>query len=88
MARRSAKVMAMFANEPRPARIWIRAVFQLADGRTITRTVRRNFILYPGDDERHALVWHELTEELQAPEWDFPEGHGTLVEVLGSLRDG
>ena len=77
----------MYHNEPRAARIWIRGVFRLDSGRTITRTVRRDYTLFPGDDERPALVYHELIEEVTTAGWDFPEGHGTLVEILGAMQD-
>jgi hypothetical protein len=46
--------------------------------------VRRDFI---GDDERPANVLNELWEELRTVGHDFPEGHGTLVEILGSTSD-
>jgi hypothetical protein len=36
---------------PRDARIWIRGICQLPAGRQITRTVRRDFILLPGDSQ-------------------------------------
>ena len=29
----------------------------------------------------------DLLEELQSVGYDFPEGHGTLVEILGSMTD-
>jgi hypothetical protein len=74
-----------FHTEPHEARVWIRGVFQLSNGRQITRTVRRDFILQSGDNERPAIVFNALWEELQAVGHDFPEGHGTLVEILGSL---
>jgi hypothetical protein len=49
--------------------------------------VRRDFILQPSDDERPATVFNDLWEELQTAGYDFPEGHGTLVEVLDSMSD-
>jgi hypothetical protein len=78
---------APFSTEPREARIWIRGIFRLDSGQTITRTIRRDFTLHPGDDERPALVDHELVEEVTTAGWDFPEGHGTLVEILGTMQD-
>jgi hypothetical protein len=81
-------------NQPRPfytvppeACVWIRGVFQLPSGRQITRTVHRDFILRPGDDERPAIALNALWEELRTVGHDFSEGHGTLVEILGSMAD-
>ena len=78
----------MFHNEPREARVWIRGVFQLASGRTITRTVRREFTIHPGDDERVEIKYDDLLAEIESAGWEFPEGHGTLIEVLGAMHDG
>jgi hypothetical protein len=78
----------MDENEPRTARVWIRGVFRLASGQTITRTVRRNFVIRPGDDARPARMFDELLAEVQTVGWDFPEGRGTLIEFLGTMQDG
>jgi hypothetical protein len=85
-------VQQSFYAEPCAARVWIRSVFQLPSGRHAAqgapaRTVRRDFTLQPSDDERPATVFNDLWEELQTEGYDFPEGHGTLVEVLDSMSD-
>jgi hypothetical protein len=78
----------MYANEPRQARIWIRGVYRFDSGKTITRTVRREFVVHPGDDERVEIKYDDLLAEAQSAGWDFPEGHGTLVAFLGVMDDG
>jgi hypothetical protein len=77
-----------FYTVPRDAKVWIRGVFQLPNGRQITRTVRRDFIIQPGDDERPAIMFNDLWEELRTAGHNFAEGHGTLVEILGGMPDG
>jgi hypothetical protein len=76
-----------FYTEPREARVWIRGVFQLPNGCQITRTVRCDFTIQPGDDERPDIVFHDLWEELRTVGHVFPEGHGALVAILGSMAD-
>lgn len=68
-------------------RVWIRAVWRLPDGREITRTVKRDVAGDPKDDEHRAILFHELLEELRAVGCDFPEGHGALIEILGTMTD-
>jgi hypothetical protein len=78
----------MYHSEPRHAPVWIRGIFLLDNGTTITRTVRRDFVIQPGDDERPALVFHAFLAEIETAGWDFPEGHGTLAQLLGAMHDG
>jgi hypothetical protein len=50
--------------------------------------MRRDFTIQPDDEEeRAAIVYDALLEELQTTGYDFPEGHGTLVAILGSMSD-
>jgi len=80
-------------HEPREAKLWIRGVFQLPTGRHAAqrapaRTVRRDFIIQPDEEEeRAAIVYDALLEELQTAGYDFAEGHGALVQILGSMSD-
>jgi hypothetical protein len=68
-------------------RTWIRARWQFADGRLMTRTVKRAIAGDPEDTERRAVALYELLAELPAIGHDFPEGHGVLIEVLGTITD-
>jgi hypothetical protein len=82
----------LFSTEPRAERFWIRGIFQLLNGRHAAQratacTVRRDFTLNPGDDEWPAIVFNNLWEELQTVGYDFPEGHGILIAILGSMSD-
>jgi hypothetical protein len=82
----------MYPTEPVQHRVWIRGVFELPSGRQVAqrapaRSVRREYIVHPGDVERTAIIYDDLLEELQSVGYDFPEGHGTLVEILGSMTD-
>ncbi len=67
-------------------RIVVRGVWLLDDGRRITRTVHRFVLADPKDEERVAIIYGELIEEINAIGHEFPEGHADLVEVLGALR--
>jgi hypothetical protein len=68
-------------------RIWIRALWQLTDGRQITRTVKRELVSDPEDGERRAVALYEFLAELRELGHDFAEGHGVLLEELGMLTD-
>ena len=74
------------SDEP-TVRVWVRDVWQLASGRSITRTVKREVISDPDDAEHRSIVAHQFLEELHATGYDFPEGHARLTEILGMLTD-
>lgn len=75
-------------DEPRTVSIWLRGVFQLTNGRQITRTVRRQVRVEPDDraEECIAIALTELVDELRATGQDFAEGHSTLVQILGTAH--
>lgn len=75
-------------REPMSVNIWARGVYELPGGRWITRTVRQQVILDPEDatQERIAIALLELVDKLRAAGHDFPEGHGVLVELLGTAH--
>jgi hypothetical protein len=74
-------------DDPPRIRVWIRATWRLANGREITRTVKREVVGDPRDEERRAIVLRELLEEVQDAGYALPEGHGALVTVLGAMTD-
>lgn len=67
-------------------RIIVRGVWHLADGRRITRAVHRYVLADPKDEERAAIVYDALLEEVQAIGHDFPKGHAELEPMLGAVR--
>lgn len=75
-------------REPTSINVWARGVFQLASGRQMTRTVRKQVTLDPEDvtRERIAIALAELVDELRGVGHEFPEGHGVLVELLGTAH--
>lgn len=75
-----------FDHPPSSMRIWVRGIRQLPDGRQITRTVGREVPCEPGDVEHVLIALDALAEELAENGHRFPEGHGWLVEVLGTAH--
>ncbi len=73
--------------EERTVRVWVRAVWRLPTGREITRTVKREVAGDPEDSERRAVVLREFIDELHEVGYEFREGHGALVSMLGTLTD-
>jgi len=67
-------------------RVWVRAVWRLPSGREITRTVSREVAREPDDPERALIVLDALIKEVEAVGHPFREGHGRLVEVLGTAH--
>jgi hypothetical protein len=70
----------------------MRGVIQLPNGRYAgrraqARTVRRDFILQPGHDERPVIVYNDPWEKLQIVGHDRPEGHDRLVAILRRVPD-
>ncbi|MGI8961534.1 MAG: hypothetical protein ACR2IV_17590 [Bryobacteraceae bacterium] len=52
----------------------------------MTRAVTLRVTGDPTDEERVAIVYQELLEELYAG-YQFREGKGALIEILGSILD-
>jgi hypothetical protein len=77
-----------FSSEERTIADWVRGIFQLSDGRRITRTIRREVVIHPDDatGERLAIATTELQDELRHAGHGFPEGYGVLVEILGTAH--
>ena len=57
--------------EPLSFRLIVRGIFQFPDGRRLTRTVTRRVTGDPKDEERLAIVYQELLEELHSG-YPFP----------------
>lgn len=74
-------------DDPPRIRVWLRGRWALDDGREITRTAKREVAGEPDDAERRAIVLREFLEEVREIGYDFPEGRGVLVEVLGTMTD-
>lgn len=78
----------MIPVPPPPSfRLIVRGIFRLPDGHQITRTVVRDIDGDPAGDERLAIAYQELLEELRATGHAFREGRATLVELLGAMHD-
>jgi hypothetical protein len=69
------------------ARVWVRGRWRLPNGREITRTAKREVQTAPDDMEHRLVVLHDFLEELLATGLDLPEGHGEIVEILGTMTD-
>lgn len=61
----------------------VRGIFSFSNGKSLTRTVTREILGDPGDEERIAIAYQELLEELHAG-YPFREGKGVLIELLGA----
>jgi hypothetical protein len=75
-----------FDHPPSTFRVWVRGIWQLPGGRRITRTVSREIVCEPGDEERILIAFDALVEELRAEGHLVPQGRGQLVEVLGTAH--
>lgn len=71
--------------EPPSFRLIVRGIFEFPDGRRLTRTVTRRVTGDPENEERVAIVYQELLEELHAG-YSFREGQGILIEIIGAAR--
>ncbi len=73
------------SDEPPAVPFWVRGVFRLDDGREITRTIRSGVVAVPGAlSVEHAMG--RLVAVLRDAGHDFPEGHGVLAELFGTIR--
>jgi hypothetical protein len=72
-------------DEPLALPFWVRGVFRFDDGRELTRTIRSEVVAVPGAlTVEHSM--ERLIAVLRDEGYDFPEGHGALVELLGTMR--
>lgn len=69
--------------EPPSFRLIVRGIFQFPNGRRLTRTVTLRVTGDQEDEERVAIAYQELLEELHSG-YAFREGRGVLIELLGA----
>ena len=63
----------------------VRGIFRFPNGRALTRTVTREILGDPTDEERTAIAYQELLEELNTVGYSFREGKGIFVGLLGVM---
>jgi hypothetical protein len=63
--------------------LWVRGVFRLDDGQEITRTIRSQTDATREESSLDAAIAH-LIATLTSTGYGFTEGHGVLIELLGT----